>query len=100
MNKEDFPIFKANKDLIYLDSAASAQKPLFVLDFMHNFAATRYSNVHRGNYYLSEMATKAYEDARHTIAQFVGAKDEDKPMYVSLIEKFENSECLFFDELR
>lgn len=77
MNKEDFPIFKANKDLIYLDSAASAQKPLFVLDFMHNFAATRYSNVHRGNYYLSEMATKAYEDARHTIAQFVGAKDED-----------------------
>ena len=77
MNKEDFPIFQANKDLIYLDSAASAQKPAFVLDYMRDFASTKYSNVHRGNYYLSEMATKAYEDARHTIAEFVGAKDKD-----------------------
>ena len=77
MNKEDFPIFETNKDLIYLDSAASAQKPSFVLDSMRAFASNSYANVHRGNYYLSEMATKCYEDARHTIADFVGAKDND-----------------------
>ncbi len=77
MNKSDFPIFANNAGLVYLDTAASAQKPLSMQEFMGDFALHKYANVHRGNYYLSELATKAYEDARHTIAEFLGANDRD-----------------------
>ena len=77
MNKNDFPIFKNNPGLVYLDSAASAQKPSCVLDAMDKFSRNHYANVHRGTYYLSEMATIAYENARHTVADFLEVKDND-----------------------
>ena len=77
MNKSDFPIFENNAGLIYLDSAASAQKPAVVLDRMDKFARQYYSNVHRGTYYLSEMSTIAYENARHTVADFLSVSDND-----------------------
>lgn len=77
MNKQDFPIFKTYPDLVYLDSGASAQKPQIVLETMMEFAQKKYANVHRGSYYLSEMATMAYEEARRTVAAFLGARYED-----------------------
>lgn len=77
MNKQDFPVFKTYPDLVYLDSGASAQKPQIVLETMMEFAQKKYANVHRGSYYLSEMATMAYEKARRTVAEFLGARYED-----------------------
>lgn len=77
MNKFDFPIFENNAGLIYLDSAASAQKPAIVLDRMDDFSRRYYSNVHRGTYYLSEMSTIAYENARHRVAEFLKVSDND-----------------------
>ena len=77
MNKSDFPIFTNNPSLIYLDNAASAQKPVQVIDAMENFMKNHYANVHRGTYYLSEMATIAYEHARHHVAEFLSVRDKD-----------------------
>lgn len=79
----DFPLFKAidehsskeNAGLVYMDTAATAQRPFIVLDAMTHFYATQNANPLRGLYSLSERATKAYEDARAAVAKFVGAKD-------------------------
>jgi cysteine desulfurase / selenocysteine lyase len=76
--RKDFPIFETQvhgKPLIYLDSAASSQKPRQVVDRMVRFYETEYANVHRGVYELSERATAAYEGARVACARFVGARD-------------------------
>ncbi len=74
--KEQFPIFNApiNKDLVFLDSGASAQKPEQVLKAMDNFYRTSYANIHRGVYKLAEKASLAYEEARETVANFVNAE--------------------------
>lgn len=77
MNKSDFPIFTNNPELVYLDNAASAQKPVQVIDAMDSFMKNHYANVHRGTYYLSEMATIAYEHARHHVAEFLSVRDKD-----------------------
>src|SRR6476620_2962675 len=74
--RADFPILAREingKPLIYLDSAASAQKPTQVLDAMDTFARTSYSNTHRGAYTLAEEATGAYERARKQVARFINA---------------------------
>ncbi|MCL6230075.1 cysteine desulfurase [Bartonella bilalgolemii] len=73
----DFPILQSNiygKRLAYLDSAASAQKPLSVLNVMDNFYRYHYANVHRGMHYLSNTATQFYEDARETVRAFLNAQ--------------------------
>jgi len=72
----DFPILTRrvhDKRLVFLDSAASAQKPLAVLDAMERFQREQYANVHRGVYTIAEEATCAFEDARRRIAKFVNA---------------------------
>ena len=74
MKREDFPIFKHRPDLIYFDSAATAQKPQVVLDAMDHFYENKSANIHRGPHFLAEEATKAYESARQTIADFINAK--------------------------
>ena len=82
--REDFPILatKVNgKPLVYLDSAASAQKPRAVLDAMDTFATTSYANVHRGVHRLSATATQAYEAARETVARFVNARSADEIVF-------------------
>ncbi len=61
------------KPVVFLDSAASAQKPECVLEAMNSFTRTSYANVHRGVYTLAEEATDAYESARANIASFIGA---------------------------
>ncbi len=74
--KKDFPILDREIDghrLVFLDSAASSQKPRAVLDAMDHYYATTHANVHRGVYTLAEEATAAYEAARSKVAAFVGA---------------------------
>ena len=61
------------KPLVYLDNAASAQKPRQVLDAMREFAARDYANVHRGVHYLSAKSTEAYENAREAVRWFLNA---------------------------
>ncbi len=80
--RKDFPIFEAHPELVFLDSAASSQKPRAVLEALTRFYATRYANVHRGGYALSEAATEAYEDARKTLARFLGARDPREVVFV------------------
>ncbi len=75
--REDFPILKARpggKPLIYLDNAATSQKPRQVIDALTNFYSTVNSNVHRGVYGLSIEATKLYEETRRSVARFIGAQ--------------------------
>ena len=75
--KSDFPIFEqklhGNKDLVYLDSAATSQKPNQVIDALTNFYRTSNGGIHRGSHALAERATMLYEDARSNIASFIGA---------------------------
>ena len=78
--KKDFPIFnrKMNgKELIYLDSAATSQKPLCVINAFKNFYENYNSNIHRGIYTLSEEATNLYELTREKIANFINANPEE-----------------------
>lgn len=74
--KEDFPLL-AGKDLVYLDSAATSQRPQVVLDKMLEFHQNHNANPHRGIYDLSMHATEAYETARKTVADFIGAKENE-----------------------
>ena len=72
----DFPILAREvhgRPLVYLDSGASAQKPRQVLEAMDHAMRHEYANVHRGIHYLSNTATQRYEDARETVARFLGA---------------------------
>jgi len=74
--RAEFPIFhNAPQDtpLIYLDTAASAQKPQVVIDAIADFYATSYANIHRGVYRLSQEATHAYEKAREKVQRFLNA---------------------------
>ena len=74
--KKDFPILDRELDghrLVFLDSAASSQKPRAVLDAMEHYYATTHANVHRGVYRIAEEATAAYEAVRSQVARFIGA---------------------------
>lgn len=74
--REDFPILHTKvygKDLVYLDNAATTQKPTAVLAAVEDYYKTCNSNVHRGVHLLSQQATAAYEEARHKVSQFINA---------------------------
>ena len=73
MRKEDFPILK-NRDMAYLDSGATTQKPQKVLDAVESFYEHKNANPHRGAYSLSIEATEAYESTRGKIAKFINAR--------------------------
>jgi cysteine desulfurase / selenocysteine lyase len=73
VQRRDFPLLAGNPSLVYLDSAASAQKPLRVLDRQRHFYEREYANIHRGVYPLSELSSEAYDQARHRVARFLGA---------------------------
>lgn len=79
--REDFPVLGRTVDsgarLVYLDSGATTQKPLKVLDAERDFYLTHNAAVHRGAHQLAGEATEAYESARHTVARFVGAEDDE-----------------------
>ena len=75
--KKDFPVFfqKENQNLIYFDNAATTQKPDCVIDAIRNYYSVNNANPLRGLYDLSGRATEEYENARHTVAEFLNAKD-------------------------
>jgi cysteine desulfurase/selenocysteine lyase len=78
--RRDFPILARRvhgRPLVYLDSAASSQKPLQVLDAVRHYYQTSHANIHRGVYALSEEATLAYEQAHARVAQFIHADWEE-----------------------
>ena len=78
--RAQFPILQRTvhgKPLIYLDTAASAQKPEAVLDAMMGLARTSYANVHRGLHTLANETTEAYEKARETVARFINAEPSE-----------------------
>ncbi|MBI4017918.1 MAG: cysteine desulfurase [Candidatus Aenigmarchaeota archaeon] len=78
--RRDFPIFSGRK-LVYLDSAATSQKPKHVIEAMKSYYERTNANVHRGVYKLSEEATQAYEDAHRKVAQFIGADSWDQIIF-------------------
>lgn len=71
MFRPDFPIFTKHPDLVFLDSASSAQKPYIVIDRMYEFLSEKYANIHRGAYDLSLDASDLYEHAKRTLARFL-----------------------------
>ncbi|MHB8513416.1 MAG: cysteine desulfurase [Actinomycetota bacterium] len=77
--RKDFPIFErrvhVDKPLVYLDSAATSQKPRHVLKALEDFYEQSNSNVHRGVYQIAEEATELYESSRQKVARFIGAED-------------------------
>ena len=75
--REDFPIFRQSMNespLVFLDSAASAQKPQQVIDSIREVYENEYANVHRGLYQLSELLTQRYEGVRDTICNYINAE--------------------------
>jgi len=71
--RKDFPIFKHNSNLIYLDNAATSQKPQQVIDIIKDFYEKGYANIQRGVYKLSEKATELYLNSKESVAKFIGA---------------------------
>lgn len=83
--RKDFPFVEREVHgtrVVYLDSAASAQKPEVVLDAMDSLYRSHYANVHRGVYTMSEESTAAYEGARARVARFIGASSERELVFV------------------
>ena len=76
--RRQFPVLDQQvygKPLVYLDNAATTQKPLCVIERERDYYLHENCNIHRGVHYLSQMATEAYENARRTVARFVNAKE-------------------------
>jgi cysteine desulfurase/selenocysteine lyase len=83
--REDFPILHTEvrgKPLVYLDNAATSQKPRHVIDRLSRFFQEENANIHRGVYYLSERATAAYELAREKMRSFLNAPDSREIVFV------------------
>ena len=82
--REDFPILSRQvygKPLVYLDNAATTQKPLQVLDAMREEYLNVNANVHRGVHYLSQQATELHEAARETVRQFINARKTEEVVF-------------------
>ncbi|MGM9697486.1 MAG: aminotransferase class V-fold PLP-dependent enzyme [Prevotella sp.] len=82
--REDFPILSRQiygKPLVYLDNAATTQKPLCVLDAMRDEYLNVNANVHRGVHYLSQQATDLHEAARETVRRFINAKSTSEVVF-------------------
>jgi cysteine desulfurase/selenocysteine lyase len=83
--RRDFPILATEmrgKPLVYLDTAASSQKPQVVIDAVSEFYSTGYANIHRGLYELSANATRRFEAAREKVQAFIGARDDREIVFV------------------
>ena len=83
--RKDFPLLEQEmngKPIIFLDSAASSQKPARVIDRLNDYYRTGHANVHRGVYQLSQEATAAFEEARELVRQFINAPSEKEVIFV------------------
>ena len=82
--RRQFPVLEQQvygKPLVYLDNAATTQKPLCVIERERDYYLHENCNIHRGVHYLSQMATEAYENARRTVAHFVNAKESHEIVF-------------------
>jgi len=82
--RADFPIFDGpinDRRLVYLDSSGTSQKPRAVLNEMREFYETANANVHRGAYFLSDLASRKMEGARRKVADFIGATDHNEIVF-------------------
>ena len=82
--RADFPILQRlvrGRPLVYLDTAASAQKPAKVIDAERSFYAEDYANIHRGLYFLSQRATERYDEARRKVKTFLNARHEHEIVF-------------------
>ena len=83
--RQDFPILDQitlnNKKLVYLDSSATSQKPIQVINVMDQYYELYNANIHRGIHELAEKATSTYENARQRIAKFIGAKKSKEVIF-------------------
>ena len=83
--RQDFPLLRQHvygKPLVYLDNAATSQKPQVVLDTLKHYYTAQNSNIHRGVHHLSQQATDAYEDARRKVQRFLNARDWKEIVFV------------------
>ena len=82
--REQFPILKEkvhNKNLVYLDNAATAQKPRSVIQALQNYYESYNANIHRGAHYLAAKATEIYEQTRYKVAKFLNATSPDEVVF-------------------
>ncbi len=79
--KKDFPLFKKYPDLVYLDSAATSQKPVQVIRTVDEVYKKNNANVHRGIYSLAEKTTELYEQSRDSVASFIHARDRNEVIF-------------------
>src|ERR1700676_148162 len=101
--RADFPILAMQvygKPLVYLDNAASAQKPRAVLDRLQQAYTTQYANVHRGLHYLANEATEAYEAAREKVAAFLNAERKEEIIFTRNATEAINLVAYTFDRER
>ena len=84
MNRNDFPILQElvhGRELVYLDNAATSQKPQPVMDAIVEAYSHWNSNIHRGVHHLSQVATMKHEEARKAVAAFIGAESSDEIIF-------------------
>ena len=79
--KNKFPIFSNNKNLVYLDSAATAQKPKAVIDAMTIYYENYNANINRGAYALSDTSSKLYERGREDNKRFINARHSNEVIF-------------------
>lgn len=79
--KKDFPIFKNNPDLVFLDSTASSQKPAYVIDGIKDFLENSYANIHRWAYDISIEAEKLYDDSKKIVAKYLNVDNFKEIIY-------------------
>ncbi|MGN1309615.1 MAG: aminotransferase class V-fold PLP-dependent enzyme, partial [Akkermansia sp.] len=82
--RADFPLLRAvpgERMSVYLDNAATTQKPLCVLEALRRYYEQLNANIHRGTHYLSRIATDAHEEARQVLADFLGAASEREVIF-------------------
>lgn len=77
VKRSDFPLLESNKELVYLDSAATSIKPQIVIDKINEYYTKYGVNIHRGVYDLSGVATNEYEELRNVVAKFINSKPEE-----------------------
>jgi len=100
--RRDFPILQKTFNtypLTYLDNAATTQKPQIVIDALSQYYESMNANIHRGVYALSEQATKAYEEARHTVQRFINAPTARECIFLRSTTEAINLVATSFGEL-
>lgn len=79
--RPDFPVFTHHPDLVYLDSASTAQKPNVVIEGMKHHMEQEYANIHRGAYELSEASEVLYHGSKEAVVRLIGARETAEISY-------------------